>query len=99
MSDEHAGYRFSVTIQSDDLAVVGCLRALSQFCQKSGNNRIPWGGTRDADWRAAARCVTFRFSTTEYREGFLAEARRLLAAPLWTVIGQRDDDPATPQRR
>lgn len=99
MTDDHSLYRFSITIHSDDLAVVGCLRALSQFSQKTGNNRIPWGGTKDADWRSAARCVTFRFSATQYRDGFLAEASRLLPPALWTVRGQRDDDPASPQRR
>ena len=43
---QHSRYCFSVTIHSDDLAVVNCLRALSQFGQATGNNRIPWGGTK-----------------------------------------------------
>jgi hypothetical protein len=41
---EHSDYRFSVTTRTDDLAVVGCLRALADFGQKSGNKRIAWGG-------------------------------------------------------
>lgn len=44
----HADYKFSITIKSDDLAVVNCLRSLSQFSQQSGNNRIPWGRTPSA---------------------------------------------------
>ena len=47
----HADHHFSVTIHTDDLALVGCLRALSKFNQKSGNNQIPWGGTKAADWK------------------------------------------------
>jgi hypothetical protein len=96
---EHSLHRFSITIRTDDLALVGCLQALSQFAQKSGNNRIPWGGTKDSDWQRDGHQVTFRFSADQYREGFLAEARRLLPTSLWEIVGQRDDDPATPRRR
>jgi hypothetical protein len=48
---ERSLHRFSITIETDDLAVVGCLRALAKFSQKTGNNQIPWGGTKDRDWR------------------------------------------------
>ena len=74
MASRHADYRFSVTIHSDDLAAVGCLRPLSQFSQEKGNNRIPWGGTKDSDWRRDGNEGTFRFSDASYREKFLAEA-------------------------
>lgn len=47
----HQDHKFSVTIHTDDLAVVNCLRALSKFSQKTGNNNIPWGDTKDKDWR------------------------------------------------
>lgn len=93
----HATYKFSVTIRSDDLAVVNCLRSLSEFSQKSGNNRIPWGGTKDADWKRDGRSVTFRFTTPEYRAGFLAEAKRLLPTSLWSVVSQSDNNPAKRQ--
>ena len=93
----HSEYKFSVTIHSDDLAVVNCLRALSKFSQKRGNNNIPWGGTKDIDWKRDQHRVTFHFDTSEYRSGFLDEAKRLLPVSLWTVVVQRDDDPATPQ--
>lgn len=93
----HATYKFSVTVRSDDLAVVNCLRALSEFSQKSGNNRIPWGGTKDADWKRDGHSVTFRFTTPEYRAGFLAEAKRLLPLALWSVVAQSDSNPARRQ--
>lgn len=94
----HANYKFSVTIKSDDLAVVNCLRALSQFSQQTGNNRIPWGGTKNQDWERDDHTVTFRFSSREYRAGFLREACRLLPQSLWSVASQSDNDPAHPQR-
>jgi hypothetical protein len=97
MSDHHL-HRYSVTIKSNDLAVVGCLRSLAQFSQKSGNNRIPWGGTKDADWRRDGNAVTFRFTSADYRAAFLSEAERLLPKALWAVATTSDSDPATPQR-
>lgn len=68
---EHHKYRYSITIQTDDLAVVNCLRALSQYSQKSGNNRITWGNTKDSDWEKNNHQVTFRFTSPKYRDGFL----------------------------
>jgi hypothetical protein len=93
----HSSYRFSVTISSTDLAVINCLRSLAQYSQRAGNNRIPWGGTKDEDWERDQHKVTFRFSTPEYRIGFLAEARRLLPTTLWSVARQSDQDPARSQ--
>jgi len=93
----HAAYKFSITIKSDDLALVNCLRSLSQFSQQSGNNRIPWGGTKDQDWKRDSHTVTFRFTTTEYRSGFVVEARRLLPQGLWSVVRESNNDPAHPQ--
>ncbi|MFZ3236760.1 MAG: hypothetical protein WA417_20545 [Stellaceae bacterium] len=98
MSD-HARYHFSVTVHTDDLPVVGCLRALADFSQRIGNKRISWGGTKDDDWRRDGNRVTFRFSTNQYREGFLSEVQRLLPTELWRAATIRDDDPATPQAR
>ena len=93
----HQDYKFSVTIHSQDLAVVNCLRALSQFSQQTGNNRIPWGGTKDHDWKRDGRRVTFHFGTPEYRSGFIAEAKRLLPQSLWSIVDQDDNDPAERQ--
>ena len=96
---EHFQHKFSATMQTDDLAVVGCFRALAKFSQKLGNNNIPWGGTKDKDWKRDHHCATFRFSTSEYRDGFISEVQRLLPQSMWKRVGTSDDDPATPQRR
>lgn len=93
----HSDYKYSITIHSDDLAVVNCLRALAQFSQKTGNNRIPWGGTKDEDWKRDGSCVTFRFTAADYRAGYLLEIKRLLPQHLWSIVGQSDNDPAKPQ--
>ena len=97
MAGAHVEFHFSVTIHSDDLALVGCLRSLSQHAQATGNARIPWGGTKRADWEQARHHVTFRFTSPTYREDFLRHARRLLPNDLFHVTAQRDDDPASPQ--
>lgn len=93
----HADYKFSVTVKSDDIAVVNCLRALSQYSQQKGNNRIPWGGTKDADWRRDDNTVTFHFTSLEYRSGFIAEINRLLPSSLWSVVRESDINPAISQ--
>ena len=93
----HEAYHFSVTLHSDDLAVINCLRSLAQYSQKVGNNRIPWGGTKDADWHAAGHQVTFRFTSAKFRDGFLSEVERLLPTDLWRVEGTDDNDPAKHQ--
>lgn len=93
----HIDYKFSVSVHSDDLAVVNCLRSLSAFSQQTGNARIPWGGTKEKDWQRDAHTVTFHFTSPLFRAGFLTQARRLLPVALWSVVGQSDNDPASPQ--
>lgn len=97
MTSTHAEYKYSVTIHTDDLPAVYCLRALSQYSQRTGNVRIPSGGTKDPDWLRDDHCVIFRFTCERYREDFIALARRLLPQDLWWEAGRSDTDPATPQ--
>ena len=92
----HADHKYSITIHTDDLAVVNCLRALSKYSQRTGNNNIPWGGTKDKNWERDGHNVTFRFSSPEYREGFIAELNRLLSTSLWQEVDRSNNDPAIP---
>jgi hypothetical protein len=94
---KHADHHYSVTLRTDDMAVLNCLRSLADFSQKEGNKRIAWGGTTDAAWRNNANSVTFRFTRPVYRDGFLMEIARLLPAELFQVTKQSDNDPAVPQ--
>jgi hypothetical protein len=95
----HAAYRFSITIWSDDRAAVYCLRAIAKFCQETGNNQIPWGGTTDDSWKKDGHRVTFRFSSPTYREGFVREATRLLPKDSWQESARSDQDPASSKSR
>lgn len=94
---EHDKYHYSIKIKTDDEAVLQCLRALSLYAQSTGNNRIPWGGTKKGDWERDNHRVTFHFSTPKYREKFLEEVFRLLPKKLWDKIDEKDNDPAIPQ--
>jgi len=94
---QHTKYHYSVTIKTDDEAVLQCLRALSQYTQLKGNKGIPWGGTKKEDWERDGHCATFHFSTTGYRKTFMDETSRLLPKSLWGEIEEKDDDPAIPQ--
>jgi hypothetical protein len=97
MALTHADYRYSITIHTDDRAVVNCLRALSQVSQLEGNVRIPWGGTKDQDWERDGHRITFRFTSPAYRQGFIEVAERVLRPGLWREVRRSDSDPASPQ--
>ena len=97
MAFTHSDYRFSITIHTDDRAVVNCLRALSQISQLEGNVRIPWGGTKDADWEWDGHQVTFRFTSAAYRQKLAEEAERVLRPGFWREVCRSDSDPATSQ--
>ena len=94
---EHSKYHYSTKIKTDDEAVLQCLRALSLYAQSTGNNRIPWGGTKKGNWERDKHHVTFHFSTPKYREKFLEEVFRLIPKNLWDKKGENDNDPAMPQ--
>jgi hypothetical protein len=94
----HQLYKFSITVKTDDLPVVYCLRALSKYCQRTGNNNIPWGGTNDNAWKVSNNCVTFRFSSPEYRSGFIKLVEHLLPGHLYNIVKHNDDDPAKPTK-
>jgi hypothetical protein len=93
----HANYHFSVTVYTPDLAVVECLRALAKFSQETGNNQIPWGGTKDTDWRNAGHKITLHFSSAAYRERLKSKAARLLPSGLFKIVSESHADPARPQ--
>ena len=90
---------YSVTCETSDLAVLHCLRALSQYAEQSNVPKsLPWGGTGEKRWRSDGDRATFRFTDPEYREGFVSEAQRLLPTGSFKVVGRSDTDPASRQR-
>jgi hypothetical protein len=97
--EDYERCHFSVTCETHDLAVLHCLRSLAQYAEGSRIPKsIPWGGTKEVDWRRNADTATFRFTSPKYREVFLEEAGRLLPAGTWRSVRQSDTDPATRQR-
>jgi hypothetical protein len=87
---EHADHRFSATLWSRDLALIGCLRALADFSQRNLSRE----NTEERDWRAAGQKVTFGFSRALDRDLFMNEVRRLLPANLVRFDAESDNDPA-----
>jgi hypothetical protein len=96
-NNTHRDFHYSVTIHTDDLALLGCLRSLAQHAQATGNSRISWGGTKRGEWEQAGHHATFHFDSPSYRDGFLREVSRLLPGTLWHMTAQKDNDPASPQ--
>jgi hypothetical protein len=99
MSDfDYQRCKFSITCQTDDLAVVHCLRALCEHAEKDGKPQIGWGGTKRSEWLAAEKKITLRFTHPDFREAFVRESHRLLPAGSWSEVSRSDSDPATRQR-
>jgi hypothetical protein len=97
--EDYERCHFSVSCETEDLAVLHCLRSLSQFAEGSKIPKgIPWGGTKEAAWRKNGHVATFRFTSADYRTTFLDEASRLLPGHLWRSVGQSDSDPASRRR-
>lgn len=94
---QYEEYHFSVTLHTDDVWVLACLRGLSFHAQATGNRSIPWGGTKEKMWNSNSHQATFRFTSEVYRSNFIAEAKRLLSGR-WTQVNVNDFDPARPRR-
>lgn len=97
--EDYERCHYSVSLETEDLAVLHCLRSLSQHAEGSKIPKsIPWGGTKEAAWRRAGYVATFRFTSPDYRDRFIEEASRLLPSDLWKKVAQSDADPATRRR-
>ena len=94
----HVDHHYSITVHTDDVAILYCLRALADLAQASGNTRIAWANTKRSDWEAANHQATFHFSHPSKRVDFAAATGRLLPARQWAVVAQSDSDPAVPAR-
>jgi hypothetical protein len=89
-------FKHSVTIQSDDLHLVSCLRGLAWHCQETVSRQVAWGGTKKPDWQNNSHQITFHFNRVWYRENFLKHAERLFPSG-WQKVSESNNDPATPQ--
>ncbi len=98
MSTDHEAFHYSVTCETDDRAVLACLRALCHISEHAKKAQIGWGGSGEDAWESNGHQVTFRFTQERYRDAFVAEANRLLPGH-WKIRGTDDRDPATPRRR
>ena len=92
MSLEPSQFRYSITVETQDDAVLFCLRALWQYAERHPSPRESLDLTSASEWQAEDGKITFRFSTPRNRSDFLGEATRLLAGK-WTRLGTSDDDP------
>jgi hypothetical protein len=91
--NDSSQFRYSLTVTTQDSAVLYCLRALWHYAEEhdSPPNAVtltpPSESQSDQDGT-----VTFRFSDPRHRSDFLGEATRLLAGK-WMRHGLSDDDP------
>ena len=88
-----ADRRFSVTVSTLDLALIGCLRALAEFSEQGD---IRGEDVSEKEWRAAGQKITFRFSGSLYRDLFKNEVTRLLPTNLVRFDAESEDEPYEP---
>jgi hypothetical protein len=88
---KHEDRRFSATLSSQDLAVVGCLASLAKFVRQTGE-KDGRPTTSEKDWRRAGQKMIFRFSAALDRDLFINEVRRLLPANLVRFDDERDNN-------
>ncbi len=85
-------YNYSLTVRTDDLAVLHALRGLVHYCQREGSDKNKaWAGTGEKEWREANYQATFKFSRPDYRATFLREADRLLPSR-WSKVSEHDHE-------
>lgn len=94
MNLEHSKFRYSVTVETQDRAVLFCLRGLYECVELNPASDIPLADADVDAWTSSDGRITFRFSDPRYRSAFLGDATRLLAGK-WMRVGLRDDDPMT----
>ena len=92
MNADSSRFRYSITVETQDDAVLFCLRGLSEFAERTPAAITALDRTATGEWRTDNGRFTFRFSTARNRGDFLGEATRLLAGK-WTRIALSDDDP------
>lgn len=81
--DQYQLCKYSITCETNDLAVVHCLRALCQHNVQNCRPQIAWGGTSEKKWRHDNKCITLRFTSQEQRDDFVDDAKRLLPKDSW----------------
>jgi hypothetical protein len=97
MSGNHAKYKFSTTVQTEDFAVLHCLRSLCQMWAGGPTPQTGWGGTDEASWRSKNNKAVLRFTSVEGRASIEKDAKRLLSEH-WVLVSRSDNDPAQPRR-
>jgi len=88
---EIAQYGYSITVETQDIAVLFCLRALWQYAERHPAAPADRDGVTTDEWRLGDGRVTFLFSNPYNRSDFLGEATRLLAGK-WTRIATSDNE-------
>jgi hypothetical protein len=81
----------AVIIHTEDLALLECLGALREHCQRDVRPRGRRPRTKKSEWESSGHLATFHFSSPETREAFMGEIERLFPENLWQEIARSDD--------
>ena len=93
---QHIHFKFSITVHSDDLALIASMRGLAWFCQDEMNRQISVDGAKQEDWSRDNHEVKFYFTSKDNRQNFINVAINLFRQA-WKIKNLSDDNPPTPQ--
>jgi glycyl-tRNA synthetase alpha subunit len=89
---QNADYHYSITVHTDNLAILYCLRALSMYAQRTGNLYKPWKKASKDSWEQQHHDVPLHFTSAQFRQDFEQAANEILAGR-WSKVGENDNDP------
>ena len=85
-------FHFSVTIHSNNMALIAAMRGLAWWCQPEICRQTSVYGTTEPEWKRDGNKVTFHFTSESNRRAFIEESKKLFPAN-WEIAHQKENDP------
>lgn len=79
-------YIHTITVKTEDITILYCLRSIAHLSQETGNTQIPWAGTTRKIWIEQGNKVVFRFTDEKYKNKFINEAKRILPQNSFEIV-------------
>ena len=88
----YRNFRFSITVQTDDRKLIGCLSAVAHVCQPENPRQIHIEGQKGGNWERNGHHAIFHFSRAKHLQKFIITARKMYG-DTWKIKDQKEDDP------
>ena len=88
---QHEHLKFSLTVQTDDRHVIGCLSVLAWISEPDNPRKVHIEGQLGGHWERNGHQAIFHFSSADIRSRLIDESKALYG-DVWKVKDRRDDD-------